>query len=211
MITFPAAPAYAPADHASHAQTSHAFQIISCCSGVETNWMCSQSLSKWIMLQSVSGLGLDYHLTQARQKKKGEKNAMSTCCDGRVVCEHDSYFVVYRDDWSPYILYIAYTFTKLYTNMKTQLTLSLRQTMTTKDRVCLGWKKHLHSEYLTSISFVHYNSPSSNITETDDQFLSDSLQMELLFLFIWMKMKASKDIFMADMFFKGIETPNTGF
>ena len=91
MITFPAAPAHAPADHASHAQTSHAFQIISCCSGVETNWMCSQSLSKWIMLQSVSELGLDYHLTQARQKKKKkkkkgrEKNAVSTCHDGTVV------------------------------------------------------------------------------------------------------------------------------
>lgn len=37
------------------------------------------------MLQSVSGLGLDYHLTQARQNKGEKKNAMSNCHDGRVV------------------------------------------------------------------------------------------------------------------------------
>lgn len=37
------------------------------------------------MLQSVSGLVLDYHLTQARQKREKKKNTMSNCHDGRVV------------------------------------------------------------------------------------------------------------------------------
>jgi len=45
-------------------RASHMVEIMGHCSHAETDWMCSQSLSYWIILQSIRQTDSDYHFTE---------------------------------------------------------------------------------------------------------------------------------------------------
>ncbi len=45
-------------------------EIMGHCSHAETDWMCSQSLSYWIILQSIRQTDSDYHFTEVGEERE---------------------------------------------------------------------------------------------------------------------------------------------